>query len=402
MTRILVLATYPIKNPQHGGQKRTAAIVDIYQQNFSSVKFVSVFFRGFYRDYSKMDMAVGRVSEEQIRSSPLTGDMVCGEAIYNDPGVKERMRDLLKSYKPEVIHLEQPFTYLGLKPLLKEIGLTPKLVFGSQNIEAPMKKEILENSGYEKQFVSEVVKTIENLEEELSRKSDLVAACTPSDMVEHQRMGAVNCAVAPNGVASPDVSQEDVDFWKTTFKKEGIDKILLFVGSAHPPNWVGFFDMVSKGLGFVPDTARIVLAGSICDYFESTVKKDAIDIQDATFWLRAYSAGRLSESRLVGLLQASDVILLPITEGGGSNLKTAEAIITDKKVVATSHALRSFEWFKDFPNVWVADSQEEFQDMMVEALDSDFIERTAEQKKLAQSVLWERCLGDLVSKVRAL
>jgi hypothetical protein len=402
MTRILVIATYPIKNPQHGGQKRTAAIVDIYKQNFTSVKFVSVFFKGFYRDHSKTDIALGRAAQEKVRSAPLTGDIVCGEAIYDDPSVKSRMSALLRSYKPTIIHLEQPFTYLGLKPLLDELGLKPKIVFGSQNIESPMKEEMLAQAGYDNQYIEEVVSKIKRLEEELSQTSDLVVACTPSDMLEHQRMGARNCTVAPNGVASPEISQKDMYYWRKTFNKGGIEKFFLFVGSAHPPNWVGFLDMVSKGLGFIPLSARVVLAGSICDYFESNIKVDNIDIQDATFWRRAYSAGRLSEPRLVGLLNVSDVILLPITEGGGSNLKTAEAIITNKKVVATSHALRSFEWFKDFPNVWVADTQEEFQKKMIEAINSDFIERNAEQEKLARSVLWESCLDDLVCKVQNL
>jgi len=95
-------------------------------------------------------------------------------------------------------------------------------------------------------------------------------------------------------------------------------------------------------------------------------------------------------------------MLLPITEGGGSNLKTAEAILANKKVVTTSHALRSFEWFKDFPNVWVADTKQKFQDSITKAIKTPFVERTAAQKKQTQKVKWESCLADLIKEVKAL
>jgi glycosyltransferase involved in cell wall biosynthesis len=402
MARILVVATYPIKNPQHGGQKRTDAIVSNYRKNFKSVRFVAVFFRDFYKYYSSSDIPLSVESEQLVRQSPLTGDIVCGNAIYQDAKVKRKFTRLLQEYKPDIIHLEQPFSFLGLKPLLSDLDIHPKIIFGSQNIEAPMKREILENAGADEKEIVHVENTIKRLETELSQSCDLLAVCTESDMKEHQKMGAKRIVLAPNGVATNEATPDNVHYWKRLFSEKGIENKVLFVGSAHPPNWVGFVDMIGKGLGFVPYTSRIVLAGSICDYFEREIDPLAVDIQDATFWLRAYSAGRLSEERLVALLEVSDVIVLPITEGGGSNLKTAEAILTNKKVVATSHALRSFEWFKEFPNVWVADTAEAFREAVVKAIDATFEERTESQKKKAKDVLWRNCLAGLMQEAKQL
>jgi hypothetical protein len=398
-TKILLLTTYPIKNPQHGGQKRAAAIYDAYQAKFATVRQSAVFFRGFYSDFGPDDIALGQHGEQLVMQSPLTGDIICGEAIYKDPAVKKKMTQLLEELKPDIIHIEQPFPYLGLEPLLDELGRKPKLVFGSQNVEAPMKREILENAGSDETAIKQAEQTIEDVEKQLTVDCDLLVACTTEDLKAHQAMGAKQVVLAPNGIAEIIDDPASRDYWSRKFKNIGVTKKVLFVGSAHPPNWTGFIDMVGKGLGFVSFDARIVIAGSICDYFDREISTNSLDIEDATFWLRAFSAGRLSEKRLGALIHESDVMLLPITEGGGSNLKTAEAILANKKVVATNHALRSFEWFKDFPNVWVADTQAAFRESIGEALNADFEPRTTAQQTQAKQVLWSNSLSDMVSQV---
>lgn len=400
--RILVFTTYPIKKPQHGGQKRTYAIVEAYKANFSAVRHCAVFFGGSYADSGQYDITLSAASQQLASQAPLTGDIICGQAIYQDSKVKRKVTNLLRDFRPDIIHIEQPYVYLGLKPLLQELGITPKLIFGSQNIEAPMKREILEGANTPEQSIAQAVKIIADVEAELTRDSQLVVACTKEDLRAHAQLEARKLVLAPNGISTIKTSKSAQQHWQKVFSNVGVTSKVLFVGSAHPPNWTGFLDMVGKGLGFIPHNTRLVLAGSICDYFEREILEDAPDIEDATFWLRAYSAGRLSEDRLGALIKQSDVMLLPITEGGGSNLKTAEAILANKKVVTTSHALRSFEWFKDFPNVWVADSKQEFCESITVALKTPFVERTDAQTKQTQRVKWESCLADLVKEVKAL
>lgn len=400
--KILVISTYPIKNPQHGGQKRTHAIVDAYSDEFADVKYCGVFFKGFYKDYSKDDIALGKHSEKKVVDSPFTGDIVVGESIAKDHRVRKKMVKLLESYKPDIIHIEQPFPYLGLKDIIEKHGIQAKIVFGSQNIEAPMKKEILENAGFPNEKIKQVVEQIHNLEIDLSRRADLTVACTVFDLETHKKMGSQKLVLAPNGISLGSFSNEDRTHWEEIFAKEGINRLILFVGSAHPPNWIGFFDMVGKGLGFIPDDTRIVIAGSICDYFTEHIKDKNLDLEDATFWLRAYPAGRLSEERLAALLDIADTIILPITEGGGSNLKTAEAILADKKVVATEHALRSFEWFEHFPDTWVGNTKKEFQKHIITAINTKKQVRKPSQKKKVQDVEWKSTLESLMKEAKKL
>lgn len=397
--RILILTTYPIKNPQHGGQKRTKAIFDAYSRTFKQVVHSSVYYRGFYKYTEKYDFMLSKTGELQVMQSPLTGDIVCGMAIYDDLKVKHKMKKLLKNLKPDIIHLEQPYSYLGLKLLLKEINISPKIIYGSQNVEAPMKREILESANVIESEVVMYEKLLNNLESDLSRICDLLLACTVDDIKIYKEFGAKNVILSPNGIYKPIVKKKYSNYWNKKFSRLGIEQIILFVGSAHPPNWTGFLQIIGKGLGFIPYNTRMVLAGSISDYFVREIKIGKSNILDSTFWLRASSAGRLKEESLGALINISDVIILPITEGGGSNLKTAEAIVSGKKVVTTSHALRSFEWFKDFPNVWVADDPNTFRKYIVEALRTPFQKRSNIQIDLVKQVEWSKCLVNTVEAV---
>jgi hypothetical protein len=110
----------------------------------------------------------------------------------------------------------------------------------------------------------------------------------------------------------------------------------------------------------------------------------------------------LSEDRLVGLLQVADIILLPITEGGGSNLKTAEAIVSEKRVVATEYAFRGFDELKKLSNIFIATKPQEFREAIMRALQTEPLNRTDKEQELEKVVLWQNCLKNLVSEVSAL
>jgi hypothetical protein len=129
---------------------------------------------------------------------------------------------------------------------------------------------------------------------------------------------------------------------------------------------------------------------------------DESNVLDQTFWQRAVSTGMLSDDLLSGLLAYVDVVLLPIVDGGGSNLKTAEAILSGKKIVATTFAFRGFEEYMDLPNVYIATTPSSFRETITRALAAPFQERTADEIKRAERVQWQYSLQNLVEKVATL
>ena len=105
------------------------------------------------------------------------------------------------------------------------------------------------------------------------------------------------------------------------------------------------------------------------------------------------------EQCLQGLLEIAHTVGLPITHGGGTNLKTAEALWAGKHVVATTTAFRGFESFRTSPGVLVADEPSKFlaalRTTMAQAPNN--LPRAEREKR--KSVLWTETLKPLISLV---
>lgn len=389
--KILVLASYPIANPQHGGQKRVKAIVNFYKSIFFEVKFVAVFHRSFYQEYSDDDILLGQADViKKLDNNPYAAELIAGKAIDNDIHVRSRMAKVLMEFKPDIIHVEQIYLYLGLSVLLKELNTRSIIILSSQTIEHKMKKEIFKGLNLQKKEANKIYKETENLERKFSKEADIVISVTEEEATAHIEMGASKTIVAPNGIESVTPTAKAKLYWKKFKKDHNINAVITFIGSGHPPNWVGFIDMVGTDTSFIPGGSKILLAGGISEYFKTTFKYSLKS--KGKLWANALPVGFLSEDILAGLICESEVILLPITSGGGSNLKTAEAILSGKKIVATSYAFRGFERYIDLPNIYIADDKTEFKKLIIKAIESPYIERSAKQIRLAKQVQWQYCL----------
>lgn len=400
--RILITSTFPIAEPRHGGQKRVSALVESYRRRFDRAEYVAVYNPQEYRKASARDIPFTADLVRRASERPLTGDLIAGHAIAEDPEVRRRFTAVLSEIRPEVIHVEHPFSYIGLKPLLDDLKLRPQIVFGSANIEAPLRRTVLEQFGFQPDVTAEVVAEIADAEARFSRECDLLAACTTDDLAVHVSMGARASVLAPNGMSPLAPTPAAMSAWRARVERSGGRRYAAFVGSGHLPNVAGFESLIGHGLGFLGPEDRLVLAGSIGPAVERMVGEPETSIEAATFWLRAINAGQLREGSLQGLIGAADALVLPIGSGGGSNLKTAEAILANTRVVCTTTALRGFEWFADFPNVIVADSLEEFHAGVARAFEQPLEPRTAEQSAKAQTVTWANCLRPLMDAVEAI
>ena len=113
---------------------------------------------------------------------------------------------------------------------------------------------------------------------------------------------------------------------------------------------------------------------------------------------RIKNLGIVSNELLAAFIEKAQVILLPITIGGGSNLKTAEAIASCKPVVATTIASRGFDIVNQLSNFVVTDNKEEFIKSVYGFLDNYNInikQINVEEKKIRETVYWENTLNDL-------
>lgn len=402
MKKILQFATYPIASPQHGGQKRVEAI---YKKYNSSKKlesyFTAVYFPLHYSESSNEDIAIPKKYFPEMAASPLTGDILISEIVSRDSKLQQRIKSRIADVNPDIIQFEHPFLYLCIKPILEKIHYSGKIVYSSHNVESVMKKEMLETESYDDDFINTVSSKIESIELELAKDADIIFAVSAQDVEYYRKKLKKDTPVvlSRNGISHGSFDANDLDYWNDHFASRGVSKVALFVGSAHPPNWTGFNELIGSKVGFLGQDERIVMAGSIGEYFESYF--DTNTSEYVVFHKRVDITGRLSESRLNALIKRADAIILPIVEGGGSNLKTAEALLSRKNVIATEHAMRAFEKFKSFPTIFIDNDPKKFRQLVKRALNED---NNLDEKQIEQleQVTWDNCLSDQLEQMEKL
>jgi glycosyltransferase involved in cell wall biosynthesis len=395
--RILILGTYPLHPAMHGGQKRTVAIIEKYRELGHEVKYASICTPGNYTNYSKDDL---RVSEETMQAlnvipSPTFTELVTCQEAAKDQRIIAKLKQTIASFKPTVVEYEQAYVYALVKAAgdaLELEGVT--IFFSSHNVEWQMKQDIALSEGCTPEEISPYVSAIKEIETELTLSAERVMAVSQSDIDTYRKLAKGGVYIlAPNGINPLHPSEAAKAAWLKLFNEQGVNRTAVFVASAHPPNLHGFRTLID-GIGFLGFQERIVIAGGVSDMLKDLAKKTS-DIQLATLRNRVLFVGRLSETKLQGLIAAADAVILPVLEGGGSNLKTAEAITSGKPIIATTHAFRSYDDFMSFPNTYIADEPVAFQAAIKKALSSKYVARDQEQTEKARQVLWDACLKPL-------
>jgi glycosyltransferase involved in cell wall biosynthesis len=404
----LVLSSYPVARPVHGGQRRIAALVSAYRESFDAVETVAIYNPFVYgsKDAGRNDLAAPPATRALIAETPELEDLFLGRSPAVDSEVRAHMARLLNKYQPSYVIFEQPYLYLGMRDLIAGMSRPPRVVYSSQNIESAMKEAMYAStrSSLSSRASYDSLEEITRLEADLAVRADAVIAVSASDADALRKLGARSVVVVPNGI-QPSVSDEfsDIDL-RQALTNHRVTSYALFAGSAHLPNATGLLDMVGTRLGYLPRHQGLFLAGDV----GSSVRVE-LEHRDpfygSAFWRRARDFGRVSDEMLASMILRSSLILLPITEGGGSNLKTAEAIYSGKPVLGTTHAFRGFEQYADLSSVTIEDDPERFRDTIPRLLAEPLPSASADEIVRRSGVLWSSATkslsSDLASALRA-
>lgn len=406
MMRVLQLTTYPLKSPRHGGQLRCAAIRECYRAIGIEVETVAVMREDFYRpsERERHDIVLPAGSPHWDSACMRLADLQTGLCLAGEEPAYAAFAAFIDDFRPDLIQLEQPWLYPAVKRWLGERqfaeGRRPRLVYSSQNVEWKLKRDELAGEGQAPAEVARRVAEVKALEQEVAAAADLLVACTAEELEEMRGWPATNArrrqVVAHNAIAPYATDPAHLRAWQ---KRIGLKCWPLFVGSAHPPNASGFWDMLAPSLAFLRPEERIVVAGGVGHLLR----------QHRTFhaWSginepRLAIAGEVSREDLSALLLGASVIVLPITTGGGSNLKTAEAIYSGRPVLATPHALRGYGDPARWPTISVAGSADAFRRRLRELLDHPPAPPSAEGMARREEVTWAHALAGLAEIVGTL
>lgn len=394
--KIIQLSTYPTCKPLHGGQIRVSQIRKYLESKGHILKSLSLSetSHGFYE---KDDFIV---SDNELRiqtAVPLCTDYATS-LLLGDSNSKafEFLQKQIFAFEPDVIFLEQVWLWPAVKRLMIEqkLPLHVSVVYSSQNIEYKTKKALLESHNLKAEEVEKVIHGIYNLEHDLCQSAHSVIACTEADAQEFQALGARHTIVCNNGIEAKEIDTE-----VSSVLMENLDgrKYALFVGSAYPPNALGFWAMLGDSLAWLPPDCIIVVAGGVSTILENYLSKEATRYTHVSFD-RIKRLGFVSEKLLSSLIENASVVLLPITVGGGSNLKTAEAIASHRPIVATTTACRGFEVTKNLSHIKITDNSKEFCKAMLAYLQQPTdITLTVDEIKLRSTVYWNETLKEIES-----
>jgi len=404
MMRIFQIGPYPIDSPLHGGQIRVAQIHKRLRDIGAIVQYTGVWLESQYTAHSNSYILVPSQSPWINHNFPYLVDYFTGMHLVNDNESYKRLSDKLSVFRPTLIWIEQPWMWPAVHRWIKDAKYDCQVCYSSQNVEHELKRQMHVTSGKwwadkadMTQFI-EYLDKIEKMERECTVNTQLCVATSENDAVAFRNMGANRVVVAPNGVVRRVIDQKRAKDWQHFFGKK---RYVAFVGSGHPPNATGFWECLGSKIGFLRPNEFILAIGGVCSLLrESREFKDLGSLAENRIQL----AGVVTEADLTALLAGACGIILPIRTGGGTNLKTAEALATGKPIVATSTALRGYDFAHALNNVVVADNEKTFRTgirRLFDATDNTMPELQPVEMERHAVVFWDHCLTSITLEMMA-
>lgn len=390
--RITMLSTYPTIEPLHGGQHRVANIISALSASGHQVSSVGVLGSDHYPATPGFLPFPGyKVLSRYVDNPFLMEDWAIGQLALQDPAVFAALGRMVGS--TDVIFCEQPWLF-GFAQRFKDLSkkFKPRLVYSSHNIESRLKREIVERH-FDASQSSKLESMVLDVEQYAIANADLIFTVSQSDAEWTRMKAVVPIIVAPNGVNENRTSVQDV---VAADALTGHRKFALYVASAHPPNVTGFFDIFGAGIGCFSPEERLIVAGSAGQGIRGDPKFSKTAGLERCF----VDAGTVSDSQLRGLLHNAHCIILPMMSGGGTNLKTAEALWSGRPVIATEIAMRGFERFSESDGVRVCSTRTQFLRELQQCMSRSRTECNSTELIERKSLLWSETLKPIVDEFR--
>ena len=388
--RVLMLGSWPIARPRHGGQIRADRIAAAYRSRGHDVTFVGIVDPGRVppSDVGPHDVAIDQSVIEFIGRARLPLHMSLWRAFAEIPEHFARFVRLVAQVRPNVVQFEEPYLWPVVRALMREGCLDGvRVVHSSYNYETDHQRELAHISGSADEYFLQYIAATER---EIAAVSDLVVTVSDGDAACFRAIGAEHIVVGRNGCRHVTDRPEALHAVDAYFGKQ---PFALFVSSAHPPNAQGLLDLTRHTVERFP--GRFVICGSVCDLLAAHRTTNSL-IRHATFM------GMVDVELLDGLLLRAAAIVLPKTRGGGSNLKTAEALHSHRPVVATTQAFVGFEPWRHAEGVTVVDDPAAFWSQVRWHLANPPGDITAAWSTQREGLLWEDCLHPVVVEVERL
>lgn len=339
--KALVLATYGIDHPGHGGQLRVHHLCRALAETMDVEVLALVSTPG---EASTIRIAPGLTSTTIPRAprqatieddlgilagQPVT-DILAGVDAHLTPEFLEQLSR--SGAAADLVVLAQPF----LHPALDKAGIRLPYLVDTQNVEIDLRAQSLGDSP----ATTPLLDTLRRVEGDALRDALAVSACSRADadrLTELYGLTPGSIAVIPNGTTVPDTFSgakaraRAAQRWISRFRwnrgPAEVDRLGVFFGSWHPPNL---------------DAAEFLveLAGRRRDLFIVSAGNHGSAFADRNGPPNIVFPGVVSEATKHALFAAASVALNPMRIGSGTNLKLIEFLGHGVPTVTTPFGAR--------------------------------------------------------------
>lgn len=336
MKKVLQLTTYDIDDADHGGKLRCLNFRNALSKDFN-VKTMSI----EVSDIESINDFKYKLDKEKfdlIGGNKYLIDVYINRYIEEYAYLLTDIKEKFDSFDPDIIIFEQPYLWPVFENFINE-KRNRFIINSTQNIEVELKREIY-STRFEARQANSLICEVENVEASLANCSNVSISVSEKDCSYVRSINpSISSYVYGNGSSIPKENGCS-NKWKKRFSE--IAKYnLVFVGSAHPPNIDGLKALINAcndlGGEFY---CQLWILGGVAEF----IRDDKEMSKMLPSWVRVL--GSQSASDIDAAILASDGVILPIWHGGGSNLKTAQAILSGKFILASDYAFRGFEKFK--------------------------------------------------------
>lgn len=283
--KIAALSPFPFVGMQYGGAERIHNLltridheIDVFLPNYGDVTYSE--FANLRMHYSHVPVTL-RHQEYDLTIAQHS---------------KQLFGSLLQEYEPDLVILEHPWQAHALSG--------QKYIYDAHNNETAMKLAL------RKDFMLELTQEVETM----ALQATHVTYCSEDDeLVTDSPMTHI-----PNGTDIPEINRH-----------HGFgSNVLLFVGSAHPPNQAAALTLVT--LAKALPQYHVVIAGNCA----STLQPDSDNVT---------LLGHVDAKMLDYLFRTAHAFMNPIAAGSGTSLKVGRALSYALPVISSALGARGYE-----------------------------------------------------------
>lgn len=347
--RVVVLTTFSIDDPGHGGQIRARNLYGALARD-RPVELVALVDAGILP--SRTEIAPGlvqtvvpraaahqRVIESTSREVQVpVSDLLAGTEIDRTPAYLQAVR--VAATGASAIVLAEPY----LRPVIDQLDLGVPVLYDAYNVETALKADAYPDTPLGRSLLAQVAE----VERRAVTEAAVVTTCSAADADALAALAGRDLAevvVVPNGTAIPDAvpSPEDrrrrSERWRRRYWTAGSQQavpqhLAVFFGSWHPPN-LDAAKLLIDVAPLLPDVLILSVGHHGAAFANWVVPPNLV------------FPGTVSAHAKDQLLAAADVALNPMRIGSGTNLKVIETLAAGVPVVSTPFGIRGIDVVDD-------------------------------------------------------